>query len=166
MNDSCPSRTQNATAHWHPGTFSFPHLRPELVPPFKIAVNDVNCHRLIVFPCLAQFDTDQNNCNPLLTSVRMLSLSNDMLTGVEGGCAEISERVGGVRADGARDFAAGGRGEAEEVQRGDAASRKEGAVLLSSVAVSSCFRRPFEARARSASTMHPVPPRTSVNVCT
>lgn len=38
--------------------------------------------------------------------------------------------MGGVRADGARDFAAGGRGEAEEVQRGDAASRKEGAVFL------------------------------------
>lgn len=38
--------------------------------------------------------------------------------------------MGGVRADGARDFAPGGRGEAEEVQRGDAASRKEGVVLL------------------------------------
>lgn len=57
-------------------------------------------------------------------------LSNGMSTGVERGCEEISERVGGIRADGARDFTAGGCGEAEEVQRGDAASRKEGAVLL------------------------------------
>ena len=65
-----------------------------------------------------------------LTLVPMLS--NDMFAGVERGCAEVSERVGGVWADGARDFTVGGCGEVEEVQRGDAASRTEGGVLVAS----------------------------------
>lgn len=55
-----------------------------------------------------------------LTSSRLWVLK-PYTEGAEGGRTQVPKRVGIVWADGARDFAAGGRGEAQEVQGGNAA---------------------------------------------
>lgn len=62
----------------------------------------------------------------VLARVRLDVFASGCPEGTERGCAEVPERMGVFRTDGGRDLAAGGRGEAEEVQGGDAAARKNG----------------------------------------